>query len=472
VGHDAAVGTAEQQVAQEIAERALSWMEMGVWKMDQAAPLNFTTVARVRGPLDEGALRAGLAAVRARHPHLRARIVAGEDGWPWFRPCDAEIPVRVVSEVDWTAEVEREINEPLPAATGPLVRCVFIRSGPNEAYVLVTFHHSIGDGMSGAFLMRDLLTAASGSTALVPLHDTAEARLPPRGRGVRALWARLRFVARELALTIRYGQPLRLRRDRDAFCYQRRTRLIAEVLDEELSARLISRARAEGTTVHGALSAATILAMLADAGKRRARVSFGSPVNVRAELEPSVADDVGFYVSMVGYGAGVRADTELWQLARDVRRRLTRDIERGFTTSVFGLLVAAFKLLGGKRLVPRALARRWERRIQTTSGLTNLGRVDIPLDYGALSLEALHFAVCPSGLGDFATTATSLRGRIFWNFLWPDPVLDEHHATDLVAAIVKRLRDAIADEATAPGYQQLPAMDSAPIGKSKVHCGK
>ena len=166
-------------------------------------------------------------------------------------------------------------------------------------------------------------------------------------------------------------------------------------------------------------------------------------MNLRAELDPPVGEDVGFFVSMVGYGAGVRAETDLWELARDVRRRLAADVEGGLSASVLALLVLAFKLLGGRRLSPRALAERWERRVLTTSGLTNLGRVGVPTRYGALALDELHFAVCPSGLGDFATTATSLGGKLYWNFMWPDPVLDEGHARALVADITRRLREAV-----------------------------
>jgi hypothetical protein len=46
-------------------------------------------------------------------------------------------------------------------------------------------------------------------------------------------------------------------------------------------------------------------------------------------------------------------------------------------------------------------------------------------------------------LGEFLATATSLHGRIFWNFIWPDPVFTPEHASTLVGSIVERLKQAI-----------------------------
>lgn len=429
--------------------RRLSPLETGLWRMDQAAPLNFATVAEISGPLDAAALRVALDATQSRHAHLRERIIVDDARRPAFtREGVAALPLRI-AENDWLAEVEREINDAVPAEVGPLARCVLVPTREGSCRVILTLHHSIGDGMSGAYLMRDLIqsagAAAEGLPAdLAPLTDDTplDDRVPPGG--LAGLWAKLRFVLSELVHLLTRGTPVRMRRDRTVPCWERRTRLIHEVLDPDLSARLANRAREEGTTVHGALSAAITLGLVEDTGvKRGAHVVFGSPVNLRKDLSPPVADDVGFYVSMLAFHAVVRPDMRLWDLARAVRASLTADRERGTPAAVIGLLPLLFALIGGARTSPRTLAARWERMVPATTGLTNLGRLDVETTHGPLRIESLHFAAAPSALGDFLCTATSLHGRIFWNFLWPDPTLDADHATDLVRRIVARLRSAI-----------------------------
>ncbi|MBS1149144.1 MAG: monooxygenase, FAD-binding protein [Myxococcaceae bacterium] len=426
-------------------------MEHGIWRTDLGAPLNFTTNARITGPLTAEVLRAALPAVRARHPHLRARIATDAAGHPGFR--HDEVPpleLTVVAGGDWVKELEREINQPF-ALQGPLARFTLVPTGPGEAYLLITIHHSVGDGMSGAFLMRDLLEACAQAVAgqtprLAELAESAsiDEGLPPAGRGLRAWGHHLRFISRELSVALRSGRPLKVRRDQHHYAHSRRARVIPHQLDPVFAERLLTRARAEQTTVHGALSAAMLLGTLADAQVERAGVTFGTPVNVRALLAPAIAEQLGFYISMVSYRAVVDAKVPLWDLARAVRRQLEGTIARGDQLSMLDLLPRLMGLLDSPGLEPKVLLERVERAAAATTGLTNLGRLTIASQHGPLKIEDCHFAACPSALGDFMATATSLHGRIFWNFVWADPVLTEAHAHSLVGGIVDRLKRAVA----------------------------
>ncbi|HLL53458.1 MAG TPA: condensation domain-containing protein, partial [Myxococcaceae bacterium] len=154
--------------------RPLSAMEHGIWKTDLGAPLNFTTVMRLQGPVSEAALRAALPVLRARHTHLRTRIVAEGSG-AVFRTDDVPpLPLRVVPgrEGRWLEELEREINHPFPEP-GPLGRFTLLEGEPGTTWLLATLHHSVADGMSGVFLLRDLVRC------LAQLAAGEAPRLPP-----------------------------------------------------------------------------------------------------------------------------------------------------------------------------------------------------------------------------------------------------------------------------------------------------
>ena len=404
--------------------RPLTGMERGLWKTDLAAPLNFTTVARVSGPLSDEALRAALPALRARHPHLRERIESGEF-------VDEDVPpleLRVSSR-GWVEELEDELNTRIDV---PLAR--FVRAGDR---LLVTLHHAIGDGMSGVYLMRDWLKAATGQP-LEPLVDRGG--VDALVKDAPGLTNHARFMLRELMLLARDGRPLRLEREVERYAYERRTRVKHVVLEPQLVEALSARARAEKTTVHGALSAAMLLALLHESGREKAGVMFGSPVNVRAAL--SLGEEVGFYVSMLSFHESVTAGMPFWDLARKVRRALEADQARKLELSLIKLMPTLWDVLGGDDLEPRVLAEKWEQLMSATSGLTNLGRLAVQTQFGAVTMEECHFAASPSALGDFLATATSLHGKLFWNFLWPDPVITEAHADTLVGDIVARVRSA------------------------------
>ena len=429
-----------------LSQRPLSAMEEGIYRTDLGAPLNFTTNARITGPLTAEILRAALPAVRDRHVHLRARIERDQAGHPCFRHDDVPpLQLRVAPDGDWVKELDDELNLPFDAQ-GPLARFVLVPLGPAESYVLATIHHSVGDGMSGVFLMRDLTDACAQVLAgqTPKLADLAEAvsvdaGLPPAARGIRAWSHHARFILRELWMLLTTGKPLKVRRDQPRYAHSRRARVIPHQLDAALTERLSARARAEKTTVHGALSAAMLLGTLADANLPHAAVTFGTPVNLRAQLVPPVGEQVGFYVSMTLFRGRVTRDTPFWALARAVRSQVERTIARGDQLAVLDFLPRVMRLIGVARLAPRKLLERFEDAAPSTTGLTNLGRLTIQTVHGPLKIEDCHFAASPSALGDFLSTATSLNGRLFWNFVWPDPVLTAPHAQRLVAAIIERL---------------------------------
>ncbi len=71
----------------------------------------------------------------------------------------SSIPLRVIErprEGHWCLEVQEELKRPFSRSIGPLIRVVFLQS-PNISELIVTFDHCLGDGLSGANLIRDIL---------------------------------------------------------------------------------------------------------------------------------------------------------------------------------------------------------------------------------------------------------------------------------------------------------------------------
>ena len=118
--------------------------------------------AHVTGSIGEDVLRRSLDAIQARHPLLRVRIE--RDGWNRLSFKTSKVPrlpLRIVDESadTWVEEAEKELHEEFPVREGPLMRCTLVRHGQEDNTVLLSFHHAIGDAISGSFLMRDLFQA-------------------------------------------------------------------------------------------------------------------------------------------------------------------------------------------------------------------------------------------------------------------------------------------------------------------------
>ncbi|MBS2030280.1 MAG: hypothetical protein JST54_20425 [Deltaproteobacteria bacterium] len=443
-------------------ERPLSATERAMFHLDKLSTLNFSTVGRVRGPLTLERVQQGVEAAAKRHMFLRSRIELDALGNPWFREGGAIPGVRFVSGAEWIPDAEREVNEPISASTGPLVRVVHVQHAADDHTLILNFHHSVGDGWSGVYLLRDIVQAASGQ-ALEQLPDVVgvDERFPAPERGFGGFLGLLRFGLRELWLSLRHGVPVGARRDSPALAHQRRSRVIPKVLEAELAARLAERARAEQTTVHGALAAAIMLATVADTELGRAgkpvRVGFGSPVNLRTELTPPVGEELGMFVSMLAWGGAVRPSDDFWSLARAIRASTVLDKARGFVWAALRAMSVVFAALGGAAAPKEKMAARWEKALPATSGLTNLGRLGIETRFGDLQIAEAHFLTCPSALGVWLSTATSLHGRLFWNFVYTDPSLSPEHARALAEDAVTRLERAVGAMATSEPKSEAAA---------------
>jgi NRPS condensation-like uncharacterized protein len=208
---------------------------------------------------------------------------------------------------------------------------------------------------------------------------------------------------------------------------------------------LIARAKTERVSVHAALSAAICLNTVQELGAQTAvSIKHRTPVDMRAQLDPPAGDDIGMFASMAFYRGHLTGDEDFWSVARDIRAQINAEITHGTPATVVNLAPKLFRLLGADRLTDTQLTKRWLDRNRTTTGLTNLGRIDFPKSFGRLQLEKLYFAVSPAALGDFTCTAVTFDGRLFWNFMLPEPTFSPQRRADFAKDTVSCLRNALA----------------------------
>ena len=423
-------------------ERSLGAGETILWAADTLCPVHFTTFVTVRGPLDAELLREALDHVQRRHPPLRVRI-RREDAGLWFREVVAEIPLSVqhVSEDAIEGALAEACHERVDPALDPLLHATLLVHGPLRSTLLLRFHHTIGDGKSGVFLARDVLETCNrrlrdgpAFVPLPPLSPTPSLESLLGLERVSAL-ALLRHAGAMLDFALemaRRAPILTLPVVAATPLPERVLTVVRHVWSAADTARLSARCRRENTTVHGALLAGLSLSALASAGHGGPRgATLGSPVDVRARGRADVGEALGFYVSMLGSVHTVDRATYFWRLAREVRAALVAGLERG---QHLHLVPPQFALLAASvRARPRSTLELVARMgPPTTAGITNIGRMDLGLD-GPVQVEHGGFAANPSFLGEFASTATTLEGRLAWTICAETPVVSRAGAEGLLA---------------------------------------
>ncbi|MGD7248262.1 condensation domain-containing protein, partial [Ralstonia pseudosolanacearum] len=119
---------------------------------------------RLKGELDEDALRRSLDRIVARHEALRTRFEV-QEGQAVQRVASADVGF-ALDRVDLQGQAdreqalatlsEREANTPFDLAHGPLIRGCLVKLGEQEHVLLITMHHIVSDGWSQGVLAREL----------------------------------------------------------------------------------------------------------------------------------------------------------------------------------------------------------------------------------------------------------------------------------------------------------------------------
>jgi len=351
--------------------RTLGALETYFWLSGQSSPKHFVLAAEISGPTSESDWRDALESVRRRHPLLQVGIDVDESAIPFFRHNpDARIPLTVVALPDRGLEalVEDELARPFELTDEVLIRAVLVHD-PMRSSLVLSVHHSIGDGMSVTYMLRDLLHALAGKDLVtLPLPVSQEALRPLAGAPHEAL----------------QPQSLNDRPTRTLDRVRANLRVRMHALPGELGTRLLERAREERTSVHGAIVAAFVLEGVAREPQwRGAPVRVLSPINVRSLIGRE--EDFALSISTALGHFDPEIAGEFWALARDVTANLaTARSAEGFGATCDGLTAFVAEQPG-----VAGVAAFEPNYFPVELMVSNLGQVPYDTYVGAFRLEAL-----------------------------------------------------------------------------------
>lgn len=357
--------------------RELSTLERFLWLMNQTEPVHFLVAAQVEGATTTEAWKKGLSSLQRRHPFLMASIERGANNAPWFVGSPGiPIPLRVV-EGDalerLEAEVARELAMPFRDGDALLVRAVLLHE-KQRSIVILAVHHSIADGLSLAYAIRDLLQLLSGETLPpLPVPSSHEALLglkenPGRGES-RGEVCETRDRLNPKSQVLRPGiSSMRIR--------------------PEIAGELLEAARQEQTSMHGALAASVVFAVrrLVKA-ERPAPLRLGSPISTRKQLNQG--DDCVLLTDIGTLELDIPPSGDFWELARRIKSDLSPQTSLDTITErrrgLQQALANVFDAEGAMQLARQGM--------NADFVLTNLGNLPFERQYGQLRLDALWPAI-------------------------------------------------------------------------------
>jgi hypothetical protein len=413
-------------------QRKLSSAEAIFWDGGRLRAV-FAVTAIIRAPLTApltlNELRTAVDKARQRHPQVSLRVAQDDDD---ILICTTEgvspIPIRQAerrSADSWRAEVERELQTEFDWRTGPLVRLAWVRADDDDlSELIIVCHHIFADGLSAVFLLHDVLTYLSDPSMPVeplpmpPTHDEIAAMTLKGTTDEPFAGARMRQLPDSL-----YTAPEALF-------------LLAWSLDEAQSAALLNCCHERGVKVHGAVSAAMLMAFAEFKGNPNCIVS--SPVNLRPRSALPIGEAFGLFIHpALQAKVNCPPGRDLWDIAADIQEQIQAHMT---DQNLFGLTLGMRQLLSDVSyddLLAAPARPPWDMNYDVA--ISNLGRLDIPTHYGALRLEAVYGPMVLALPTETLLGVTSVNDCIFFAWLGRESTLNPDIAVQVQAGMLRQL---------------------------------
>lgn len=401
--------------------RPLDTLEKHFFFLNKNRSVNFSIVAEVSGKRSVEQWHQGLNRLGEFHPMLSARVVERENEAPYFVAERSAFPLRHVEAADsgaWEQELATELITPFDTTRAPLARAVLLTEEAKSTLIF-TIHHSIGDGYSVVYAVRDLLSILTDET--------------PPAQGLREIntldkLASLVGAPPPRVPPLPSPRPARYRDDDGA-----RPAVEKLELAPAFTSLLLAKAREEKTTIHAALS--VVLAM-AGSASQSAWTEYGvrivSPISIRKDLWQDERFELSLAPGLINVEVG--SGTTFWESARRTDKLLAPQR----TLAVVNAKLNGLGHLLGLGLSPAALGDASSRGMPYDLMISNLGKVPIKAEVGDMRIKKLWGPAYLAGWHDVHCVGiTTIEGSLRLLYISHNPI------PGLLEDAKARLEDAI-----------------------------
>ncbi|AFZ22810.1 uncharacterized protein containing a NRPS condensation (elongation) domain [Cylindrospermum stagnale PCC 7417] len=422
--------------------RILTPSEHLMWLSYKNSPENVTFSATINGSFTVDLLTEALAWLQLRHSRLRLKIVTDNKNQPYF--CSENvphIPLRVIErqgEEHWCREMVEELLHPMSGNEEPLIRVLLLQS-TEVCHLMITFHHCIGDGLSGAYLIQDILQyigEPDSPRELLPDLPPVDEIIPDITKN----WVDENLdnsLESESILTATYRNNQETNTTEEF-----PIRLFNWTISSAETTKLVARCREERASVHGALCAAFLLAIATEIkSPNEILLKCHTPVNIRNYLTIHVGQNLGEYIARPVTAHRLSQKTDFWDLAREVKYKLNQVIADG---KLFDDVLKARALLssksnkGGETPDARDIG-------GMDIAITNLGKLNIKQQFGKLQLQKLYLMPTgPKSLPLLIGVAT-LQDKMCFTYRYQQSLLPDAIAYNIKNTVMEQLLTALVE---------------------------
>ncbi|MEC7839121.1 MAG: condensation domain-containing protein [Chlamydiota bacterium] len=306
-------------------ESSLNTIELQEWMNDNGSEsnVNFTIVSKYNGNITSKILQESLYSLAQLHPMLRKTIKIVGNTPKFYELHYILIPVKEYPYTgieQWKEATKLDIRQRFDNDSQPLWRVSFLK-GNQEGLILLTFHHSIADGICGVELMNHLYKIISSKILNNNIDIKINYLLPP----IENLYSAIKEDNENLNKKLQKTKDTKTTKEHK-LC----TNFSLHIIDEETLKSVIERSRNHKIKVHSILFAAFLKAI-----KFIKKPSFDqfiavSIVNLRNFFEQPVSKEVTKALfSWIASKFEVYEETNIYELAKLVHEDLHTKLKEG-----------------------------------------------------------------------------------------------------------------------------------------------
>jgi NRPS condensation-like uncharacterized protein len=385
-----------------------------------------TMVARIKGNVTKEMLKGAVGKVQQRHALLQVRIKEDQNHDLWFTSQGVqEIPIEVVprqTENDWIEIHAESAKLPYDFEKRPPIRFILVKS-EDMSELIILCHHIICDGLSLAYLARDLMVHLGdpeSEAQLLPVPEPISLENIPSEVAPSGL---IKYFINKIKQKWSEVYESFDQEDYEALNQAYWGNFTHAILPIEFSevetSTLVERCREENVTVNSALITAFLGAQKSMGDEKPHHAKTAVAVSLRDRLPTSPGEGMGYYALGLEVKYKYNAKKGFWENARNYHKKMGSNISN---KKAFGDLASYlemdsniyealnFKKLGALvtsdtpryqrlhdfsqredvvvRLLQRAKMETLDAKLLGPA-ITNLGRLDFPTTYGALELDRL-----------------------------------------------------------------------------------
>ncbi len=386
---------------------------------------DISLVLRLRGQVTEEAIRSAVDKVLVSYPLFGVRLEWEDHDVRWSTTDGAaEVPVKTFpreSDKTWIEVLNKEHAIPLRPSKGPLTRFILVK-GDEVSELMIYCHHSISDGRSMEFALREVLLHLADRNREAPKFKEAPPMTPdifPKGAAVGKVRASLigRFNKNWEKERVLFDEE-DLVNIWEAVWNNTEYGLEIIEFDEEETQKLIEVSRQEGATLNSTIIVTFVKARFDAIGRDSDKFSVATTIDARKRLTVDCSEGVGFYAGGSFLDFNYREKKSLWDNIRAYHKDVQKQLQGSKIFSVGAdhfvldqtLVDAIVVALAGEQVEPHqsrykkisefanrtdGLAVSFGERMMSNSPKlmsTNLGKLGIPNEIPGIQIERAFFA--------------------------------------------------------------------------------